>query len=79
MRRDLLVMLGSLVLLDDQDLLDPKGLKVQLALWELLAKRDPRVLLVVSDLKVLLVNLDPLGLLDLWGLLVPVVMKESKE
>ena len=42
-RRDLLVMLVSLVLLVDQDLSDPKDPKAQPALLVLLAKKDPRL------------------------------------
>ena len=44
-RRDLLVMLVSLVLLVDPDLSDLKDLKAQQDLLELLAKRDLRLVL----------------------------------
>ena len=41
-RRDLLVMLVSLVLPADLDQLDPRDLKVLLALLEALERKDPR-------------------------------------
>lgn len=78
-KRDLLVMLDSLVLLVDPDPLDLKDPKGQLGLSELVEKRAPREPLVLLELKELLVSLDLPGPLDLWVRPVLVVMKESRD